>query len=215
MFQHPISYAKIFLVRMLRRQGFIRLRYRKLTRIFYFKELFDRIRGIEGDVVECGVAFGGGLVILGALAKADGKGRKVYGFDSFDGFPEPVAEDKSSVRDTKKGEYKDATIQMVRKAFRWAGVEEPILKKGFVEETALEYEGKIAFLHIDVDLYGGYKAVLEHMYDKVVSGGIVAFDEYHEPKFPGATKAVDEFFGDKKNLIQKSPYINKYFLVKP
>lgn len=53
--------------------------YQSLIRIFYFKELYDKIRNIDGDIVECGVAYGGSLYILGALVKGEGKGRKIYG----------------------------------------------------------------------------------------------------------------------------------------
>ena len=35
---------------------------------------------------------------------------------------------------------------------------------------------------------------------KVVRGGIVLFDEYGIPDWPGETKAVDEFFADKPEI---------------
>ncbi|MBI4160705.1 MAG: class I SAM-dependent methyltransferase [Candidatus Yanofskybacteria bacterium] len=208
------SRIKVFLLGFLRRHGFTRLRYKRLVRIFYYKELFDRIRNIEGDIVECGVAYGNSLVIFGALAHAEGKGRRILGYDSFEGFPEPGQEDES-FRNPQKGEYGDATMERVRKQFLWAGVPEPILVKGYFEKTVQNYQGRIALLHVDGDLYSSYKTVLESLYDKVVPGGIVTFCEYNEPKWPGAKQAVDEFFGDQKSLLQKSSYVNKYFLVKP
>jgi len=31
----------------------------------------------------------------------------------------------------------------------------------------------------------------------MVEGGVIVFDDYHAKKWPGATKAIDEFFLDK------------------
>ena len=41
------------------------------------------------------------------------------------------------------------------------------------------------------------------MYDRIVNGGIIMFDDYGT--FPGETKAVDEFFADKGLIIEKLP----------
>ena len=50
---------------------------------------------------------------------------------------------------------------------------------------------------IDADLYQSYIDVLSALYDQVVVGGVIAFDEYagEEVAFPGARKAVDTFLG--------------------
>ena len=45
------------------------------------------------------------------------------------------------------------------------------LIKGFFDETLHKYEGKIALLHLDCDLYESYKISLEILYGKVSSGG--------------------------------------------
>ena len=58
-------------------------------------------------------------------------------------------------------------------------------------------------LHIDVDLYEPTKIILEKLYDKVTTGGIIIFDDYGA--FAGTNKAVDDFF-DNKSEIKKLPY---------
>lgn len=193
--------------------------YTDMARIFYFKELYDKIKNIKGHVVECGVAYGWSLLILGALVKQEEKSRKLYGLDSFEGFPEPTAEDKNEYRVIRKGEYGDASIEGVQKLFQWADVPEPILIKGFLENTAGFLKNqvkKIAFLHVDSDLYNSYKVVLTELFDKVATGGIILFDEYDEPNLPGATKAIDEFFAGSNYSLQKVKYLDKYkfFVVK-
>ena len=51
-------------------------------------------------------------------------------------------------------------------------------------------------LHLDCDLYESYKISLTNLYDKVVAGGIIMFDEYDDQRWPGARRAIDEFFMD-------------------
>ena len=40
-------------------------------------------------------------------------------------------------------------------------------------------ELKIALLHIDVDVYAPSKAVLDHLYDRIVPGGLLVLDDWH------------------------------------
>ena len=78
--------------------------------------------------------------------------------------------------------------------------------------------GPIAILHLDINLYSGYKACLENLFPKVVSGGVVLFDEYmnktEAADCPGAKKAIDEYFAGKPYKIQRDELYGKYFVVK-
>ena len=51
--------------------------------------------------------------------------------------------------------------------------------------------GPIAVLRLDGDWYASTKICLDHLYDQVVSGGIVIIDDY--ATYDGCRKAVDEF----------------------
>ncbi len=53
---------------------------------------------------------------------------------------------------------------------------------------------KIAILRLDTDWYESSKFELERMYDKVVSGGVIIFDDYYH--WDGQRRATDEFFAD-------------------
>ena len=70
---------------------------------------------------------------------------------------------------------------------------------------------KLSLLHIDVDLFEPTKACLECFYTHAVRGGIVILDDYGA--FPGANKAIDEFFHDKAVVIQKRPYSHQISFV--
>jgi O-methyltransferase len=51
-------------------------------------------------------------------------------------------------------------------------------------------------LHIDGDWYESVKVCLDALYDRVVPGGIIQFDDYGYWK--GARKAVDEFMAKRE-----------------
>jgi hypothetical protein len=199
----------------------ISLSYKILNTYRYFNDKFERIKDIEGDIVECGVGFGHTLFLLFYLADIENKKRTVWGFDSFIGFPEPTIEDKST-RNPKKGEWKVITPAEVRDIFfRRGGLpkkSEENLKiiKGYFRDSLPNNEvKKIAILHLDVDLYDSYKVCLEHLYSKVEKNGIILFDEYMQQNtqevFPGAAMAINEFFADKKEKIEYDERFDKYY----
>ena len=64
-------------------------------------------------------------------------------------------------------------------------------------------ELKIALLHIDVDIYKPSVVILNNLYERVVRGGLVVFDDFGT--VVGETKAIDEFFEGKDVLIEKLP----------
>ena len=57
---------------------------------------------------------------------------------------------------------------------------------------------------------------LEFFYPRVTSGGVILFDEYNDPPWPGCNKAVDEFLADKPETLQEIERDNhvKYFIRK-
>ena len=197
--------------------------YESLAHFLYFKEIYDLVTDLEGDIVECGVGHGHSFYKLCCLAYYENKGRNIYGFDSFEGFPEPSEED-ASPRIPLKGEWNVATVETIERVLTEAGRIEPSfiqnsvkLVKGFFEESLSRFDGEsIVFLHLDVDLYKSYKVTLEYFWPKVARGGVVAFDEYRNAteKFPGAAKAIDEFFGSLVTQIQFNEQANRYYIVK-
>lgn len=202
---------------------------KRLRQLLYQGRLFSRLNGIPGDVVECGVGRGDSLLNWLYLCRSEEKARKVWGFDSFEGFPEPGKEDEGP-KAPREGDWK-IDIDQVSGLIETAGFKpllgapqreeddgpaDAFLIKGFFSDTLDAYSGDgIALLHIDSDLYQSYLEPLRKLYPKVVTRGVVAFDEYHTPeKWPGAKAAVDEFFGADGPPIQTDPDTGKCFLIK-
>lgn len=201
-----------------------KVHYGSFGHLLYFKELYNLVTDLEGDIVECGIGRGRSLLKLCHLAYYENKGRKIYGFDSFEGFPKSSVED-TSPRNPQEGEWNVATVETIEHQLTEVGRFEPLfiknnvkLEKGFFEDSLRRFDGEsIVFLHLDVDLYKSYKVTLEYFWPKVASGGVVAFDEYKNAteKFPGAAKAIDEFFGSLVTQIRFNKQANRYYIVKP
>jgi hypothetical protein len=196
----------------------------QVGRFLFFKRLLDLLNDVEGDVVECGVGRGRSLLLLALLCREEEKGRQIWGFDSFEGLPEPSEED-ASPRNPRKGQYR-ADIAGVRALLQEAQLDDLYMRskvtlvKGVFNESLHKYAGQgIALLHIDADLYQSYLDTLNILYDKVRPGGVIAFDEYMDGithvNYPGAKQAIDEFFADKPFELRRDKHYGKYYVIKP
>lgn len=191
-----------------------------LDRVLYFLNQLDRLRGIEGDIVECGVSIGHGALLFLLLGEHLGVERTYYGFDSFSGFPDPVEKDEATPI-TGKG-FWASPPETVLRVLRDGGITEDTMRdrvrlvKGMFSDTLPRYDGAIALLHLDCDLYESYRVALETLYGKVSPGGIIMFDEYGDTRWPGARKAIDAFFADKREKPSPHPKFPwRYFVEKP
>jgi len=205
-----------------------RLNEGSVQRSIYFYDLFDKIKKIDGDIVECGAGLGRSLFLLSVCANLYDNKRHIYCFDSFQGLPELSEYDVPTSRHVaiKGFNLKSLSYQaqedVIIQHLIMSGISQDFISnhitfvKGFFSETLGGYSGaRIALLHLDVDLYQSYKECLETLYPKVVKGGIIAFNEYQEAAryHRGAKKAIDEFFNGKEEII-KSPICNRFYVVK-
>ncbi|MEJ2553067.1 MAG: TylF/MycF/NovP-related O-methyltransferase [Gammaproteobacteria bacterium] len=190
-----------------------------LDRYLYFEDMIEKVRNVDGDILECGVSIGHGALLFTLLCDYVGTPRTYYGFDSFEGFPNPIEEDETTPIEGK-GFWANPP-ETVLKVLRDGRLTDEVIHqrirliKGWFDQTLPGYEGRIALLHLDCDLYESYRLSLRTLYDKVQRGGVIMFDEYHDARWPGATKAIDEFFHDKPEVIVSHPKCTwKHYVVK-
>ena len=70
--------------------------------------------------------------------------------------------------------------------------------KGPVEQTLPDSKHeRIALLRLDTDFYESTRAELEHLYPRLVPGGVLILDDYGH--WQGARQAVDEYI-DQQGL---------------
>lgn len=214
-----------FEIRRLRpEERYILLNRGLVSRLMYFKRMFDLTAAVPGDLVECGVGKVKSFQMLALLLHESDLQRRLWGFDSFEGYPETSPEDVSP-RNLRKGDWKVITAKEAERILERTGLPEAFLRErvrivpGFFENTLHRQPiEEIALLHLDVNLYRSYLVCLREFFPKVVKGGVVLFDEYmnadEAEKCPGAKKAIDEYFSGTPHRIQRDSHYGKYFLVK-
>jgi O-methyltransferase len=182
---------------------------------------------VPGAVVECGVWRGGSMQAVARTLLARGVGdRDLHLFDTFEGMPPPTEKDRrvdgaaaAQLLETKPKEAKVwaiASLDDVRDGMAETGypAERVHFHPGLVEETVPdEAPEQIALLRLDTDWYDSTRHELEHLYDRVPSGGVVLLDDYGY--WEGAREAVDEFVSATGARLLLVPMGSGRIAVKP
>jgi hypothetical protein len=188
---------------------------KRIAKILAHYELYKSIIDLPGQIVECGVFKGISLIRYAAFREIleNTYSRKIIGFDAFGNFPQETSKkDKSFPEHHDSIAGKGIDIDELYKVFQYKNNENIELVKGDIINTVPEYssehpELKIALLHIDVDIYEPTEIILKYLYDRVVKGGLVVFDDY--ALIDGETKAIDEYFQKHDVLFKKNTFLEK------
>jgi hypothetical protein len=197
-----------------------------LKRFLAMYELFKLAMPVKGSVVECGVFRGFGVMTwakLSAMLEPENLTRRIYGFDTFDGFPTVGKKDKSGFADPQVGELKSSSYDELQQLIteydrdRFLGHMPKVeLVKGDITKSAPEFIEShphlvVSLLFIDCDLYDPTKAALETFMPRMPKGAIVAFDELDNPIWPGETLAALDckaLSGLRLRRFEWDPYIS-------
>ncbi|MDD6055294.1 MAG: TylF/MycF/NovP-related O-methyltransferase [Helicobacter sp.] len=182
---------------------------RRFGKFFAHYELYKRIVDLPGNIVECGIFKGNSFFRFAHFRNIleTQHSRKIIGFDVFGDFPQTNFTDDKALREAFINEAGEAIgLDEMHKVLEYKNITNYELYKGDICETLPEFkaknpQNKIAFLHIDTDIYEPCVSILDNLFSQMVRGGIIAFDDYGT--FAGETKAVDDFFKDKNITIQK------------
>lgn len=170
---------------------------------------------IPGLFIEAGCALGGSAIIS---AKLKSTRRPLLLYDVFAQIPAPSEQDPeaaheryaniSSGRSTGIGGnpyygYQDNLMDVVRGNLERYGVDchadRVALVQGRVEDT-LRGRERVALAHIDVDWYDPVRVCLERLYPRLMPGGRLILDDYHD--WGGCKKATDEFLQTLGNDVE-------------
>jgi len=163
---------------------------------------------IEGAFVECGVWRGGSaMAMMYRLLELQDQSRSFYLYDTYEGMSEPTQEDKSyngvsaekQLKSSKKSEQSDiwafSPLDKVKQNVQATNypMDQVHFVKGKVEETIPDQvPEKIALLRLDTDWYESTKHEMEHLFPRLVQGGVIIIDDYGH--WQGCRKAIDEYF---------------------
>ncbi len=201
------------------------IRRQRLTRLLALYEIFKRTLNVKGSIIECGVYRGFTLMAwanMSAVLEPANLTRRIYGFDTFEGFPDVSREDGNSTMEPSKGQlFADAyeELQELVAAYdanRFLGhVGKVQLIKGDIASTVPKFIANnrhlmVSLLFLDLDLYAPTKIAIEHFLPRMPKGAVIAFDELDNPIWPGETLALMHSIGLNRLPVQRldfDPYI--------
>jgi hypothetical protein len=198
-----------------------------LKRFLAHTELFKQTLEVPGDIAELGVFRGLGLMTWANLLEAyciGNRSKTVYGFDNWEGFTELRPEDGQPEIEAQKivGGFSPKNFCLELKeaidifdSDRFIPFKPRVkLLAGDIERTVPQFIRdnpgvRFSLVHFDCDLYRPTRAALDALWPVLARGGLMLFDEYAIPNWPGETRAVDEFIADKPGLrIRTLPWNN-------
>ena len=199
---------------------------RSMTGVERLQALVDSVRylverGIEGDLVECGVWLGGSvLCMIRTLQDMGVHDRDIWLYDTFEGMTKPTELDtskfapESALESWNRAEGEGETLwpfwfdeetfseERVRQLLDATGYPPARLHfvRGRVEETIPGAAPEdIALLRLDTDWYESTRHELEHLYPRLARGGVLILDDYGF--WDGARRAVDEYFAARQRVL--------------
>jgi len=175
-------------------------------------DICKKVKDIEGDFCECGVAYGSMSALMANFITENKLDKFMHMADSFEGIPYPTEFDGDVFPDNlklpKTGELKSSGVSVssvhnVMSNFGAWGIDLTIIKLyiGWIEEsidTMVANIDKLAFLRIDVDLYRPTMLSLTKLGPKVSKGGIILVHD----NLPGCIKAISDYTDFSKVTTQ-------------
>jgi len=182
--------------------------------------LFNKVIDVPGDIVECGVFKGSGIVSWLKIKNIISPNifKKIIGFDFFDTnklLTSLTGADKERMENlflSRNFNLNENYIPILKEIIKNIGFDESNFEliSGDISTTSEEYVrnrpgAKISLLYLDLDIETPTYNTLKHFWDIISYGGIIVFDEYGYHQWSEA-KGVDAFFKDKKIKIRNLPY---------
>ncbi len=179
-------------------------------------ELFRAVAHLRGAIVECGVFKAASFARFAAFRDliGDPATQPLVGFDTFGDFPTTALEADQARRDAFVADAGGESIgvDQLHRVLAAKGIAGNVdLVAGDICETvpawaAANPDVGIVLLHVDVDLYEPSLVVLEHLWPRLVPGGVLVLDDYG--RWEGETRAFHEHFGDDPPPVERLPFVD-------
>ena len=173
---------------------------------------FLNVKELPGDIVEVGVFKGSGMSSFMKFIEifCPNSNKKVIGFDIFD-----VVESENVLKSDKdidresmniiydRVNHNDLTLESVTNNLTNTKISNDrfILVKGDVEKSIPTFLDenpgfRISYLYIDVDIDRPTYFTLKYLWDRILPGGVIIFDEFEYHKY-SESNGVEKFLKEK------------------
>lgn len=182
-----------------------------LGKLLHRFDFFNQVYHLPGDIVEIGVFKGSGIATFSKFLEiyCSNSNKKIIGFDIFSvEDSEQILKNDGDFDESKmnivynKVDNEELTLESVEKRLSNMEIDKKyILQKGDVACSIpiflKENPGfRISLLYIDVDIERPTYYALKYLWERILPGGIIVFDEYEYHKFSesnGVEKFMKEF----------------------
>ncbi len=198
---------------------------KSLARLLFMDELFRRIVGVQGVVLELGTRWGQNAALFAALRGIHdpfNRHRRIVAFDTFDGFPGLSTADGQAdlmklgnlavtegypdfLRDVLQTHENLAPLSHIPK-FEVRVGDATLELPRYLQERP---ETIVSLAYFDFDLYEPTRRCLELLRPRLVRGSVLAFDELNDPDSPGETLALMETFGLGNIRLERPAYCSR------
>lgn len=179
-------------------------------RLFQNQFFLNQLKFVEGDIVEGGIHWGYGLLILLLLTD-----KKIHAFDSFSGHSIANSQDTNSQFWKPLDSAFSIAIEDVYTTINYGSplTQHDIEKRlqiypGWVDDTMPPWSKnmlgitQIAYVHADMDLYEPTCTILSETFPLLSKGAIVVLGNLSNPELHGKNTAFNEFLDriEKKSI---------------
>ena len=170
-----------------------------IYRCYELWQLTGEVHAINNSVsfLEVGVWRGGTAGIIGKKLALLNSQIPFYLADTFTGIVKATDKDEFY----NGGEHADTTFETVNTLMKDTYSNYKILTGIFPNDTAIKIgvDEKFGLCHIDVDVYQSAKDIVDWIWDRLIIGGMIIFDDYGFHTTTGVTKYVNE----QKNMSDR------------
>ena len=152
------------------------------VRLATLELLCRRLADVPGAAAELGVYRGFFARCINQLLPE----RKLYLFDSFEGFSE-----EANASESFQAAHANTTIEKVLASLLYP--EKVIVKPGFFPESLGGLEEQFCLVSLDVDFYQTTLDGLRYFWPRLEKGGYLLLHDWGSPKLPGVEKAMQDF----------------------
>lgn len=193
------------------------IRRQTLTHYLARYDIFKKILNVKGSIIECGVYAGGGLMMwakISSILEPINLARRIYGFDTFEGFPSISKKDIGSCVGQMCSNSYDELKELIKiyNSNRPLGhIEKVFLIKGDANKTIPQFIEKnpsvlVSLMFLDFEIYEPTKTAIEYFYPRMPKGGITVIGSLDTPERPGEGIAVMEELGIGNLRLQRIGY---------
>ena len=196
-----------------------------LARILFMHDLYLKILQVPGCIIELGCQWGQNLALFSTfrtIYEPQNVGRKLIGFDTFEGFTESSTKDGRvvaggvSAKSCSVSENYDVLLDKILECHNRLGPRSHIKKheiiKGDVTQTLPAYlernpETLIALIYFDIGLFEPTRKCLQIIKDRLTKGSIIGLDHLAMSEMPGESLAVMEILGYRDCRLVRDPRV--------